>query len=124
MVKKKKTTKQTAAAKKKAAAKNKPNFNIAVGNRIEYGRILGVWDDPFVKADKWVFIKNDDSRVYESFSLYKHKNQNGGELMLTHFIPPCIMQSILDLDLAVEVNKKNKIGTGGKKKGTKSKKTK
>jgi len=108
MVKKKNTTK-----------KRKGNFDISVGSRVMYGRISYIWDDPFVVADKWVFIVNDDPRVYKSYSLYKYTSMNGGELSTTvHFIPPEILSCILELDSAdIGLIKKKKDIGGKSKKG-------
>lgn len=83
------------------------NFDLAVGarNELTYGRIIKVWDCPWNSLDKWVLIENDDDRVKSSYSFYKYKDINGGELMTWHFMPPEILLELIGLDLDVSVNK-------------------
>ena len=116
---KKKTTKKTAVAKRKTAVKTDDTTrdfsNLRVGSTVMYGVVINLWQCPLNSLDKWVLIKNTDPKVYKSFSLYKWKNINGGELMTFHFIPPQIMMNLLELDSAdIGLDRMLK-STGGKK---------
>jgi hypothetical protein len=78
---------------------------IEVGSRCFYGVIIGVWQDPKIPHQSWVFIRNDDPSLYAdtTYTLYKFDASiNKGSFSVPHFIPPCVVRAIQLLDLNID----------------------